>query len=210
MNPISQTLACCPLKYPGTKPNLERLGEGWEVSEDKGRSCPRFISSGIRGLEVLPGGRVPREEGGGGEHCMSPTSGNVRGGPRRQQDTVCVGGGPGSQVGGWERECVPLRSRCPRPQDTQTHSLSPLLKPTMDYLGLKGGQRGEREGREPVTKTRPFSPQRPFRNKINGMCLSTIPRGLGGGVGGMWGLLSRLPSFSHIDHHGNQSPLLPR
>lgn len=115
MNPISQTLACCPLKYPGTKPNLERLGEGWEVSEDKGRSCPRFISSGIRGLEVLPGGRVPREEGGGGEHCMSPTSGNVRGGPRRQQDTVCVGGGAWFAGGRLGKGMCPIAFTLPPP-----------------------------------------------------------------------------------------------
>jgi hypothetical protein len=34
----------------------------------------------------------------------------------------------------------------------------------MDYLGLKGGQRREREGREsPAQKRRPFSPPKAFQ-----------------------------------------------
>lgn len=97
----------------------------------------------------------------------------------------------------------------PTPKTHKHPQLCPLLKPTMDYLGLKGNHGGGREG-EPVTKRRPFSLQRPFRNQINGMCLSIISGGLGGMLGRVWGLLSQLPSFSHMGHHGNQSPLLPR
>ena len=59
---------------------------------------------------------------------------------------------------------------------TKTQRLGPLLKPTMDYLGLKTGQRGVSEGRESLSQKGDPSPlQRPFRNKINGMCLSIIP-----------------------------------
>ena len=51
---------------------------------------------------------------------------------------------------------------------TKTQRLGPLLKPTMDYLGLKTGQRGVSEGRESLSQKGDLSPlQRPFRNKIN-------------------------------------------
>ena len=80
---------------------------------------------------------------------------------------------------------------------TRTQRLGPLLKPTVDYLGLKTGQRGVSKG----------------LSEIKLMECVSVPshEDWGEDQGGeMWGLLSPLPSFSHIDHHGNQSPLLPR
>lgn len=183
----------------------------------EGQKSPLFNQSQESGVwRVSRVGSVPREESGGGDPWMRSTSGNV-GGMMGRGGKSGLGAGQGVPWSG-EREAVKgtvcrCFSPCPHPvPDSQTHSPNPLLKPTMDYLGLKKGQRGEREGRKSSSQKGEPSPlQRPFRNKINGMCLSIIPRGQGGGLGGkMWGLLSLLPSFSHIDHHGNQSPLLPR
>lgn len=155
---------------------------------------------------------------GEGNQWMRSTSRNVSA-MRRQEPSLDLAQGralhpaEGQRVGGCKKRICPTVFQLPTHTllKTQTQAPSPLLKPAMDYLGLKGGQRRERESREsPTQKGDPSPLQRPFRNKINGMCLSITPRELGGGLRGMWGLLSRLPSFSHIDHHSNQSPLLPR
>lgn len=69
----------------------------------------------------------------------------------------------------------------------------------MDYLGLKGGQRGEGESKESLTQKGDPSPlQRPFRNKINGMCLSITPRELGGRAEGNVGAF--VPAAQLLPH----------
>ena len=150
----------------------------------EGQKSPLFNQSQESGVwRVSRVGSVPREESGGGDPWMRSTSGNV-GGMMGRGGKSGLGAGQGVPWSGG-REAV---------KGTVCRCFSPCPHPVPD------------------SQTREPSPlQRPFRNKNNGMCLSIIPRGQGGGLGGkMWGLLSLLPSFSHIDHHGNQSPLLPR
>lgn len=125
---------------------------------------------------------------------MRSTSRNVRA-MRRQERSLDLAQGrelhpaEGQRVGGCKKGIYPtVFQLTPRLLKTQTQAPRPLLKPAMDYLGLKGGQRGEGESKErPTQKGDPSPLQRPFRNKINGMCLSITPRELGGRAEGECG-----------------------
>lgn len=119
-------------------------------------------------------------------------------------------GGTGLRLGGWEREACPTASTLPAPP---TH-ITLTRFPAQTHHGLSGVKRRpeRREGEKGACHKNKTLPPPKGLSEIKLMeCVSIPSQGdWGEGWGGMWGLLSRLPSFSHIDHHGNQSPLLPR
>lgn len=147
-------------------------------------------------------GSVPRKQAGGGDPWMRSTSRNVRA-MRRQERSLDLAQGrelhpaEGQRVGGCKKQMCPTFHSPPLLR-TQTQAPSPLLKPAMDYLGLKGGQRGERESREsPTQKGDPSPLQRPFRNKINGMS-QYRPKGIGGRAEGNVGAF--VPAAQLLPH----------
>lgn len=182
----SEAFACCPFGYP--RERIAALGrdERWakKWAED---SPPYLIGLKDQVWRVSRVGSVPRKQGGGGDQWMRSTSRNVRA-MRRQERSLdlaqsrALHPAAGQRVGGCKKGIYPnVFQLTPRLLKTQTQAPRPLLKPAMDYLGLKGGQRGEGESKEsPTQKGDPSPLQRPFRNKINGMCLSITPRELGG------------------------------
>lgn len=161
-----QLLACCPFKEPRRPKGAasSRGGEGGkardrnEQREGQKFPPPPTNQSQQSGLwRVSRVGSVPREEGGGGDPWMRSTSGNVRRmtgentAPARaeQEPASCAGRG-----GGKAGPCV-------SPHRTSTHiTLSPLLSPAMDPLGLKGGQGGERKARGPGTQKETLLPSK--------------------------------------------------
>lgn len=117
MNQISEN-NFCRFKYPQVIPALERLGEGWWVSKQKGRSFPGIISlrnqrfGGSPEWAAFPGKRV-------GEGSLDEINkwkgreaglGVGQGGPQ-------VGGGEWWAVKGSVSHCFPP---CPHSQDIQT------------------------------------------------------------------------------------------
>ena len=151
MNPIPEALACCPLKYPRELIQaLERLWGRMGGEQREGQMFPLFNRSQESGVwRVSRVGSVPREESGGGDRWMRSTSGNVGGmtGPGGKSGLAAGQGVP--CFGGWEAvkgNVFHCFSPCPHPTpDTQTHSPGPLLKPTMDYLGLAREESGREE-----------------------------------------------------------------
>lgn len=93
-----------------------------------------------------------------------------------------MGEGEWRAVKGNVSHCFPP---CPHPQDTQTHSTPTSAQTNHGLSGVKRRPRRREGGRERLSQKGDPSPlQRPFRNKINGMCLSIISGGLGGRLGG--------------------------
>lgn len=160
------SLPAVPSRNPGDQREQGAAGVGKEgrrgigMSRGKGRSSPppptnQSQQSGL--WRVSRVGSVPREEGGGGDPWMRSTSGNVRRmtgentAPARaeQEPASCAGRG-----GGKAGPCV-------SPHRTSTHiTLSPLLSPAMDPLGLKGSQGGERKARGPGTQKETLLPSK--------------------------------------------------
>lgn len=105
MNPGSETFACCLMEHPRNLTQaLERLWGGTLVEKQEGQKFPLFNQTQESGVwRVSQVGSIPREEGGGGDHWMGSTSGNMGGrtDPDREGSPDFVQGreGPGLKGG---------------------------------------------------------------------------------------------------------------